>query len=81
MKKRHGVNSVKLIELDNGSYSEGMRKSNSQLNTNDLNDYFNQNVNNGNFMYINNAIKKQVGPKHYKFNWKDLESNLNLLNY
>jgi hypothetical protein len=56
MKKRHGVNSVKLIELDNGSYSEGMRKSNGQLNTNDLNDYFNQNVNNGNFIYINNAI-------------------------
>lgn len=77
MKKRHGVNSVKLIELDNGSYSEGMRKSNGQLNTNDLNDYFNQNVNNGNFIYINNAIKKQAGPKYQKFNWKDLDKNKN----
>ena len=72
MKKRHGVNSVKLVELDNGSYSEGMRKYNNQLSSDDLNDYYNQNVNNGNFIYINNAIKKQAGPKQYQFNWNDL---------
>ena len=28
--------------------------------------------NNGNFIYINNAIKKQAGPKQYQFNWDDL---------
>lgn len=77
MKKRNRVNSVKLIELDNGSYSEGMRKYNNQLSSNDLNDYFNQNVNNGNFIYINNAIKKQAGPKQYQFNWTDLIKDKN----
>lgn len=54
MKRRHGVDYVTLVELDNGSYSEGLRTYTKNITEKDLQKYYNQNVNNGHFLYINN---------------------------
>jgi hypothetical protein len=52
MKKRHGVKTVRMYTLDNGSYNRGLRTKNRILSASDLQAYDNQNNGGGNFMYL-----------------------------
>lgn len=52
MKKRHGVKTVRMYTLDNGSYNRGLRTKNRILSASDLKAYDNQNNGGGNFMYL-----------------------------
>ena len=52
IKKRHGVKTVRMYTLDNGSYNRGLRTKNRVLSTSDLQAYDNQNSGGGNFMYL-----------------------------
>ena len=52
IKKRHGVKTVRMYTLDNGSYNRGLRTKNRVLSTSDLQAYDNQNNGGGNFMYL-----------------------------
>lgn len=55
LKTRHGVESVKIYTLDNGSYNRGLRTRNKKLTAKDLQAYDNQNRGGGNFMYLLNG--------------------------
>lgn len=52
IKKRHGVKTVRMYTLDNGSYNRGLRTKNRVLSASDLQAYDNQNNGGGNFMYL-----------------------------
>lgn len=52
IKKRHGVKTVRMYTLDNGSYNRGLRTKNRVLSASDLQAYDNQNSGGGNFMYL-----------------------------
>lgn len=52
IKKRHGVKTVRMYTLDNGSYNRGLRTKNRVLSASDLKAYDNQNNGGGNFMYL-----------------------------
>lgn len=52
IKKRHGVKTVRMYTLDNGSYNRGLRTKNRILSASDLQAYDNQNSGGGNFMYL-----------------------------
>lgn len=57
IKKRHGVKTVRMYTLDNGSYNRGLRTKNRVLSASDLQSYDNQNNGGGNFMYLlNNKV-------------------------
>lgn len=52
MKQRHGIKTVRMYTLDNGSYNRALRTKNRVLSSSDLKSYDNQNNGGGNFMYL-----------------------------
>lgn len=52
IKQRHGVKTVRMYVLDNGSYNRGLRTRNRTITSSDLQQYDNQNNGGGNFMYL-----------------------------
>lgn len=52
MKKRHNTKYITLVELDNGSFSEGLRTDSGEINSNDWDTFFKQNDLNGHNLYL-----------------------------
>lgn len=59
MKKRHGVDYVTMVELDNGSFAEGFRTFDKQLTEEDWISHFNRNIQNGHGLYIKSYNKRK----------------------